>query len=90
MRRTDKMRLPRFAAVSIAFQRISSSFFEKKFALRSVPRLPAFSGQFDTHSVRSIFSDVHAAGENGFDLFFAVRGEKLCEAFLIICKVAKS
>ena len=30
---------------------------------------------------RSIFVDVHAADENGFDLFFAVRGEKLCEAF---------
>ena len=43
--------------------------------------LSAFSGQFDTHFVRSIFSDVHAAGENLFDLFFAVRGEKLCEAF---------
>ena len=29
--------------------------------------LSAFSGQFDTHFVRSIFSDVHAAGENVFD-----------------------
>jgi hypothetical protein len=34
-----------------------------------------------THYARSIFAEVHAPGKNGFDLFFAVRGEKLCEAF---------
>ena len=52
----------------------------KKFALRSVPRLSASSGQFDTHYARSIFTDVHAAGENVFNRFFAC-GQKTLRGF---------
>ena len=40
----------------------------------------ACSGRLDTHYARSIFAEVHALGKNVFYLFFAVRGEKLCEA----------
>ena len=67
-------------------QRSSSSFFDKSVCTPFCASLSAFSGQFDTH----VFSDVHAAGENVSDLFFAVRGEKLCEAFGGTCKAAKS
>ena len=49
-------------------------------ALRSVPRLFAAGEQFDTRSVRSVFSDVHAAGENDQN-YFLPAGKKLCEAF---------
>ena len=40
----------------------------------------ACSGRLDTHYARSIFAEVHALGKNVFYLFFAVCGEKLCEA----------
>ena len=52
----------------------------KKDALRSVPRLFAAGEQFDTRSVRSVFSDVHAAVENDQN-YFLPAGKKLCEAF---------
>ena len=55
-------------------------FFDKKAALRSAPQLPAKGGQFDARSAGSIFSDVHAAGENDKNSF-APPGAKLCEAF---------
>ena len=60
-------------------------FFVKKAALRSVPRLFATGEQFDTRSVRRVFSDVHAAGENNQN-YFLPAGKKLCEAFLTDCK----
>ena len=41
-----------------------ASLFDKKAALRFVPRLFAAGEQFNTRYVRRIFSDVHAAGEN--------------------------
>ncbi len=51
--------------VSLAAQLVKeASFFDKRAALRSVPRLFAAGEQFDTRSVRRVFSDVHAAGEN--------------------------
>ena len=52
----------------------------KEAALRSVPRLFASGEQFDTRSVRRIFSDVHAAVENDQNCFLPA-GKKLCEAF---------
>ena len=52
-------------------------------ALRSVPRLFAAGEQFDTRSVRRVFPDVHAAGENDQNCFLPA-GKKLCEAFLTI------
>ena len=55
-------------------------FFDKKVALRSVPRLFAVGEQFNTRSVRSVFPDVHAAGENDQN-YFLPAGKKLCEAF---------
>ncbi len=45
-------------------------------ALRSVPRLFAAGEQFDTRSVRSVFSDVHAAGENDQN-YFCLRAKTL-------------
>ncbi len=55
----------------------------KGVALRSVPRLFASGEQFDTRSVRRVFSDVHAAGEND-QIYFLPAGKKLCEAFLTV------
>ena len=52
----------------------------KGVALRSAPRSFAAGEQFDTRSVRSVFSDVHAAGENDQN-YFLPAGKKLCEAF---------
>ena len=40
----------------------------------------ACSDRLDTHYARSIFAEVHALAKNISKLFFAVRGEKLCEA----------
>ena len=34
-----------------------------------------------TRRLRSVFSEAHVPGKNGFNCFFALRGEKLCEAF---------
>ena len=39
--------------------------------------------KFHTCRARSIFPDVHAAGENDFD-FICACGRKLCEAFLTV------
>ena len=55
----------------------------KGVALRSAPRLFAAGEQFDTRSVRSVFSDVHAAGKNDQN-YFLPAGKKLCEAFLTV------
>ena len=44
-------------------------FADEQDALRFVPRLPAGGGQLDTHSARSVFSAVHAAGENDQNSF---------------------
>jgi len=40
------------------------SHFPEKGSLRSVPRLSAESGQFDTHSAQSVFCHAHVAAEN--------------------------
>ena len=57
----------------------------KRDTLRSVPRLFAAAEQFDTRSVRRVFSDVHAVGENDQN-YFLPAGKKLCEAFLALSK----
>ena len=42
----------------------------------SLLRALACGGRSHTCRLRSVFSEVHAPGKNGFELFFALRGEK--------------
>ncbi len=58
-------------------------FFVKQAALRSVPRLFAAGEQFDTRSVRRVFSDVHAAGEND-QIYFCLRAKNSARLFLTV------
>ena len=51
-------------------------FFEKD-SLRSAPRLPAESGQFDARSAQSVFCHAHVAAENQSYLFRACGRETL-------------
>ena len=56
-------------------------FADEKDALRCAPLFSAFSVQFDARSVRSVFSDVHAAPEN-YLTFFASSGANSTRYFL--------
>lgn len=49
--------------------------------LRARTRCPLRADNSHTSELRSVFSDVHAAGENVLTVF-SLASEKLCEAFL--------
>ena len=48
--------------------------------LRARTRCPLTADNSHTSELRSVFSDVHAAGENDL-IDFSLASEKLCEAF---------
>ena len=52
--------------------------------LRARTRCPLRADNSHTSELRSVFSDVHAAGENDL-IDFSLASEKLCEAFLTNC-----
>lgn len=46
---------------------------------------PPTAGNFHTCGLRGVFCHAHVATKNDFNLFRAVRGAKICDAFGVIC-----
>ena len=48
---------------------------------------PPTAGNFHTCGLRGVFCHAHVATKNDFNLFRAVRGAKVCDAFGVICEI---